>query len=189
MKKNALVWLLLSICFSLNAQTITELLNKADQYEKQIKEEDAYNAYKEVLKADSRHLLSLIKCSELASRIGKRQLDKATSIDFYNAAKVYAQRALTVDSTSDEANCVMAIAMGRMALVSSGKEKVINVREIKRFADAALKYNPNSYKAWHILGKWNFEVNNLNIIERAAIKLLYGGVPPASIENAIKFYE
>ena len=189
MKTATLIFTFLFPSLLLFAQTIPELLSKADQFEKQLKEEEAYGTYKDVLKQDPHNLKALTMCSELASRIGKRQEDKAKSVDFYNAAKIYAQRALNVDSTNDEANCVMAIAMGRMALISSGKEKVMHVKEIKRYADIALKNNPNSFKAWHILGKWNYEVSNLNAFEKAAIKLLYGGVPRASLDDAIKYYE
>ena len=180
-------------CFLFTAvarsQPVTELLTKADQLQKELKAEEAYSTYKEVVKIDPRNLTALIMCSELASGIGKKQEDKAKSLDFYNAAKIYGERALNVDSTNAEANCAMAIAMGRMAMVSSGKEKVIDVREIKRYADLALKYDAKSFKAWHILGKWNFEVSNLNGIEKALIKILYGGVPQASVDDAIKYYE
>ncbi|MGE5107735.1 MAG: tetratricopeptide repeat protein [Sphingobacteriales bacterium] len=174
---------------AVQSQTVAELFTKADQFEKQLKEEDAYSTYKEIIKTEPRNVKALTMCSELASRIGKRQDDKAKSMDFYNAAKIYAQRALGADSTSPDANCAMAIAMGRMSMVSSGKEKVMNVREIKRYADIALKYDPRSFKAWHILGKWNYEVSNLNGLEKAFIKLLYGGMPSASIDDAIKYYE
>lgn len=189
MKKYTLLQAFFISAIMASAQSPVDLLVKADQYEKQLKEEDAYSTYKEILKAEPKHLKALTMCSELASRIGKRQADKAKSMDFYNAAKIYAQRALAVDSIDSEANCAMAIAMGRMALVSSGKEKVMNVREIKRYADIALKTNPNNFKGWHILGKWNYEVSNLNGLEKAAIKLLYGGIPRASIDDAIKYYE
>lgn len=174
---------------SLCSQPVADLFVKADQFEKQLKEEDAYSTYKEIIKAEPRNVKALTMCSELASRIGKRQSDKVKSLDFYNAAKIYAQRALGADSTNAEANCAMAIAMGRMALVSGGKEKVVNVKEIKKYADIALKYDPKSFKAWHILGKWNYEVSNLNGLEKAAIKILYGGMPSASIGDAIKYYE
>ena len=189
MKTSLILSTFLFIFMPVFSQNIAELLVKADRFEKQLNEEEAYSTYKEILKADPKHLKALTMCSELASRIGKRQADKNKSIDFYNAAKIYAQRALNVDSTDAEANCSMAIAMGRMAMISGGKEKVVNVREIKRYADLALKYNPNSFKGWHILGKWNFEVSNLNAIEKAAVKILYGGVPKASIDDAIKYYE
>ncbi|MBI2730864.1 MAG: hypothetical protein HYX40_08960 [Sphingobacteriales bacterium] len=171
------------------SQTVNDLFVKAEQYEKQLKEEEAYSIYKDIIKVEPRNIKALTMCSELASRIGKRQPDKTKSMDFYNAAKIYAQRALTVDSTNANANCAMAIAMGRMALISSGKEKVANVKEIKRYADVALKYDPKSFKAWHILGKWNYEVSNLNGLEKAAIKILYGGMPAASMNDAIKYYE
>lgn len=189
MKTYTLFISLLFMTAIVTAQSVTELLTKADQFEKQLKEEDAYSTYKDIIKIEPKNLKALTMCSELASRIGKRQDNKDKSMDFYTAAKIYAQRALDVDSTSAEANCAMAIAMGRMAMVSSGKEKVANVKEIKRYADIALKYDPRSFKAWHILGKWNYEVSNLNGIEKTAIKLLYGGMPAASIDDAIKYYE
>ena len=169
--------------------TCYRITNKSRSTAKGIKSRRSLQHFKEVVKIDPRNLTALIMCSELASGIGKKQEDKAKSLDFYNAAKIYGERALNVDSTNAEANCAMAIAMGRMAMVSSGKEKVIDVREIKRYADLALKYDAKSFKAWHILGKWNFEVSNLNGIEKALIKILYGGVPQASVDDAIKYYE
>lgn len=189
MKTSALFFLLLLANTSIFSQSVDELFAKAHQLENQLKEEDAYTTYKDIIKIEPKNVKALTMCSELASRIGKRQDKKEKSMDFYTAAKIYAQRALAADSTNADANCAMAIAMGRMALVSSGKEKVINVKEIKRYADIALKYDPKSFKAWHILGKWNFEVSNLNALEKAAIKLLYGGIPSASIDDAIKYYE
>lgn len=189
MKTYTLLLFFLIYSGAAQCQTVAELFAKANQFEKQLKEEEAYSTYKEIIKTEPRNVKALTQCSELASRIGKRQNDKAKSMDFYNAAKIYAQRALKADSTSADANCAMAIAMGRMAMVSSGKEKVMNVKEIKHYADIALKYDPRSFKAWHILGKWNYEVSNLNGLEKTFIKLLYGGMPSASIDDAIKYYE
>jgi tetratricopeptide (TPR) repeat protein len=189
MKTTTLLLAFLTFSFAVQSQTIAELFAKAELQERQLKEEEAYGTYKEIVKAEPKNVKALTMCSQLASRIGKRQNEKSKSMDFYNAAKIYAQRALTADSTNAEANCAMAIAMGRMALVSSGKEKVMHVKEIKKYADIALKYEPRNFKAWHILGKWYFEVSNLNGIEKAAIKILYGGIPAASIDDAIKCYE
>lgn len=189
MKKISVCLAFLLVHFPAFSQSVEELFSRADQFEKQLKEEEAYSTYKDILKVEPVNIKALTMCSELASRIGKRQPDKAKSLDFYNAAKIYAQRALHADSTNADANCAMAIAMGRMALISSGKEKVANVKEIKRYADIALHYDSRSFKAWHILGKWNYEVSNLNMVEKAAIRLLYGGMPAASIDEAIKCYE
>ena len=59
----------------------------------------------------------------------------------------------------------------------------------RRYAELSLKADPNNYKAWHVLGKWHYEVSNLNAFERAAARLLYGGLPPASVQQAIACYE
>ena len=58
------------------------------------------------------------------------------------------------------------------------------------YADLAIKYNPNHAGAWHVLGKWNYEVSNLNFAEKAAANTLFGGIPEgASVANAIDCYK
>ena len=39
------------------------------------------------------------------------------------------------------------------------------------------------------MGKWNYEVSNLNAFERTAVKIIYGGLPAASLKNSIMYYE
>ena len=63
------------------------------------------------------------------------------------------------------------------------------VKDIRHLADAAIKLNPNNFKAWHILGKWNYEVSNLSMIEKAATRVFYGGLPDASFTASINAYE
>ncbi|MFZ4057448.1 MAG: hypothetical protein ACOYKE_04890, partial [Ferruginibacter sp.] len=46
-----------------------------------------------------------------------------------------------------------------------------------------------NYKAWHVLGRWHYEISNLNFIERAAVKIMYGGLPSASIKESITAFE
>ena len=63
------------------------------------------------------------------------------------------------------------------------------VKDIKAHADKAVKINPYNFKAWHIIGKWNYEVSNLNMLEKAATKVFYGGLPSSSFKAAIEAYE
>ena len=39
------------------------------------------------------------------------------------------------------------------------------------------------------MGKWNYEVSNLSAFEKAAVKIIYGGLPAASLNNSIMYYE
>ena len=71
----------------------------------------------------------------------------------------------------------------------SGKEKINAAKEIKKYVDKSIKNDPKNFKAWHVLGRWNYELGNLNIIERSAARLMYGSIPEGSITEAIIAFE
>lgn len=165
------------------------MLREADRLEALPDEKAAFNKFKLVLKSDPDNLQALCRASELCSRIGNRQTDVKVRDNYYAAAVSYAKQALRVKPQSDEANVAMGIAIGRTSLTKSGKEKIAAAKDIRHYAETALKYNPRNFKAWHILGKWNYEVSNLNFVEKAATRVFYGGLPNASLKNSIMAYE
>jgi tetratricopeptide (TPR) repeat protein len=171
------------------AQDVAALIKEGDRLESIPNEKAAFAKYKEVLKLQPINSYALNKCSELCSRIGKRQTDAKMVEDYYSAAKTYAGIALKVNPNNSESNCVMAIALGRSSLNRSGKEKINTAKEIKKYVDAAIKNDPNNFKAWHVLGRWHYEISNLNGIERTAVKLFYGGLPEASLSASIVAFE
>jgi tetratricopeptide (TPR) repeat protein len=189
MKLFFLFSLFFSPFFAATGQDIHALIKEADRLEAIPDEKAAFQKFKVVHKADPSNLYALTKCSELCSRIGNREPDVRARDSYYAAAVMYAKEALRLYPQSDEANVVMGIAIGRTTLVKSGKEKIAAAKDIKRYAETAIKINPNNFKAWHILGKWNYEVSNLNMMERAATKIFYGGLPNASLKGAIAAYE
>lgn len=177
------------ITVAATAQTADDLVKQGDLLEKQLKEDEAYQKFKEAIKLNPVHVHALVRCSELASRIGRRQPTKEKQMDFYQAAKIYAERALKVNPKDSEANVVMSLAYARMSLLKNGKEKVEYVREIKNYADRALAYNANNFKALFVIARWHFEVSNLNAVEKAAVKVFYGGLQKNSLDSAIHYYE
>jgi tetratricopeptide (TPR) repeat protein len=170
-------------------QDINALIKEADRLEILPDEQGAFLKYKEVLKLQSTNLHALSKCSELCSRIGQRQVDTKLRDDYYAAAKIYAETALKIDPLHSEANTSMAIMLGRTTLTKSGKEKVIAAKDLKKHVDAAIKTNPLNFLAWHVLGRWHYEISNLNFVERAAVKMFYGGFPPSSLKEGITAFE
>lgn len=171
------------------AQSVTDMMEEARQLEKQMKESDAFEKDKEILKIQPNDLDALNQASQLCSRIGNRQKSKDDKVNYFNQAKSYAQKALAVNPNSADANLSMAIAMGRIALISGAKDKVAASKDIKKYAELAIKFNPQLGQAYHVLGKWNYEVANLNVFERGAAKMLFGGLPDGSLQNAVTNYE
>ncbi|HAN65581.1 MAG TPA: hypothetical protein DCQ34_04585 [Chitinophagaceae bacterium] len=174
---------------TVRAQEIDVLIRDAEQMEATLKEKEAFRLFKEVLKKQPVHAYALTKCSELSSRIGHREKDNRVRDEYYQAAAIYARTALKYFPQDDEAHVAMAIALGRTALTKSGKEKIAQVKEIRQHAETALRLNPRNFKAWHIIGKWHFEVSSLNMMEKAAIKVFYGGLPQSSVKSSIEAYE
>jgi tetratricopeptide (TPR) repeat protein len=184
-----LVILSVLFCISAPGQDVTYLIKEGEQLEKSLKEEEALQKYLEALRLSPNSLSALVKCSEMSSIVGNHQKEKAKKTEYFEAAKTYAESALKQSENDPDANYVMAMAMGRMSMVNSGKDKAKYLRDIKKYADAALAANPQHTKSLFILGKWNLEIVSLNVTEKATLKVLYGGMPPASLSEAITNFE
>jgi len=184
-----LFFISLILPFENYAQDVDALLKEAQQLESVYKESDAFAKYAQVVRLQPSNLAILCKCSELCTYIGGREKDKLKKADYFKAGKTYATAALKINPNSSEANVVMAMAIGRLTLIASGKEKIASVNDIKLYAEKAIRLDPANFKAYHVLGKWNYEISNLNFLERTLAKLFYGDVPKASLPDAIANYE
>ena len=184
--------LLTILCVGLSAgiavsQSADELA-QADSLFDNYQEKEALAAYNDILDEDPENLSALWHSSLLYSRIGNELDSDDQEKEYYRTAKKRAERALEVDADNSQANFVMAVAMGRMALIVGAKERVAASRDIKKYAERSLAADSSNAGAWHVLGRWNYEISDLNFAERLAANVLFGGVPEgASTENAVEY--
>ncbi len=171
------------------SQDVNQLLKEAAQQEAAMHENEAFLKYAEILRQEPSNLISLCKCSELSSRIGARQPGKDKMEVYFIAARNYASAALRSNPNSSDANFVMALALGRLSLIAGTRERIILARNIKLYAEASIRLDPSNFKPYHVLGKWNFEVSDLNLAERSIAKIIYGGLPSASLKQSIYYFE
>jgi hypothetical protein len=186
--------LLLIVFLLLSAQLFSQqkdvLLKEAANLEKALKEEAALDKYKQVLATDSNNVKALVRSSELSAAIGARQHDKNAKTAYYNTARDYADKAISKDPKSADSYYVRAVAAAKLTEVETENKKLIaDVRDIKIYADKALSVNPDNGKANYILGKWNYEMVTMPWPKKAAVKVLFGGMPDATIENTCKYME
>lgn len=181
--------LLITLPFQIQAQDLNGLLKAAQRHEASFNDNEALNRYAEILRYQPNHLSALCKSSELHALTGRRLPTKEKQADYYYKAKTYAEQALRVNPNYSEANFVMAFALGRIALISSGDERINAVKDIKTYAEKAIQLDPRHYKAYHVLGRWHFEVSNLNAVERWLLKMAYGSLPKSSLESSLRCYE
>jgi tetratricopeptide (TPR) repeat protein len=181
--------LLLACSLTSFAQTEAEWIRKADAAEAALNENAAFEGFKQAIRLNPNNLYSQWKASELCSRLGKRQPTKEQQRAFYVAGKTYAANAIRINPNAADGYYAMSVAMGRLALSQSGRERINSVKDIRTYAEKAIRINPRHGRAWHVLGKWHYEVTNLGFFEKAGLKIIYGGLPPASLQESIQCYE
>ena len=168
------------------AQDVASLVDEGKKLEQKYKEEDAVVKYKQAAQIEPNNIKVLVKLAELHCSIGARQSSLDAKTYNYHEAKKYADAALRSNPADADANYIMAVVFGKLTEVETKKETVVSyVKQTKDYADKALAANPNMGKAWHVLGRWHLEVLTLNPVKKAAVNVLYGGLPAASIDEAI----
>ena len=182
--------LLSVITVTIYAQDTSSLLKEADSFEKQQKEAEAIDKYKQVLVSDPVQMKALVKLSELNVILGNIQTEKNNKRLYFETALSFAKRALDVDNNNADANYAMAMSAGKMTDVETDNRKIVAyVKDVKTYAEKALAINPNHGKANYVLGKWHYEMTNLSGIKKIAVKLFYGGLPDGNIDSAIQYME
>ena len=73
-----------------------------------------------------------------------------------------ARRAVTADPNNSQTHLSLAIVYGRIALDEPPRRKIEMSRLIKQEAETAARLDPKNDYAWHVLGRWNYEVANFN---------------------------
>ena len=101
----------------------------------------------------------------------------------------YAKRAVTADPNNAMAQLAAAVGYGRIAPYLDNKTKIAYSKLVKQYVDKSIALDPNNDLAYHVLGAWNYELANLNSILRVIAKLIYGEIPAASNEEAVKNFK
>ena len=120
----------------------------------------------------------------LADR-GKRAEQTDRKIALYERSLRAARTALTLDSTNAWAHLTTALAHGRLTLHVGTSERIRRSRSVKQHADRALRIDSTLAPAYHLRGRWHRRIADLNLLERALVKGLYGGLPNASFRQSV----
>ncbi|WP_456424535.1 tetratricopeptide repeat protein [Rhodocaloribacter sp.] len=83
----------------------------------------------------------------------------------------------------------LAAAYGNLALFKGGKSKVKIGRDVEQYAKKAIELDSTYAPAYVALGLFYREVSDLNWIQRSFAKVLFGGVPSGSKEDAAAMLE
>lgn len=111
---------------------------------------------------------------------------KADSEKHARRALEYARQAAKLEPSSAQAQLCLAVSYGKLTDFVNAKTKILYSRLILEHAKKSLEMNPKDDFAWHVLGRWHQGVANVNPVLRSLANVTYGGLPPASTEEAIR---
>ena len=175
---------------SLLAQDVDVLLKQAQNFDKEVKEPEAIEKYKEVLAVAPSNFKALYRLTELNAAIGSRQLKNPDKAAYFDLAQGYASQALATDSTNADAYYLMSLVSWKKSTVEEkNKEEVAFLRSWKEYADKAIALNPKHARATFLLGKWHFDMTKASVLKKAAAKTIFGGMAKWDIETGIALFE
>lgn len=171
------------------AADVTALLAAARAAEARLDSAGALALYLQADAAQPGDAAILQKIAKQYSDQVPDQQTKERKQDYANKALAYARRSYALEPNNAVHALALAICHGHLAVVGDARTKVEMSRVIKDEAERALRLDPTYAWAHHILGRWHYEVAGLSGIERFFAKLLYGGIPPASLAEGVAYLQ
>jgi tetratricopeptide (TPR) repeat protein len=177
---------LLGLAAMLRAADAGELVREALAAEAQLDSRAALRLYAQADAARPNDAFILQKIARQYSDLVVEQPDSEAKKRYAQTALDYAQRAVAL-KPDDAVNVLsLAVCHGKLAVYSDTKTKIRYSRLVKEEAERALALDPNYAWAHHLLGRWHYEVADLGATSKFFVRLLYGGLPPASFAEGIR---
>ncbi|HEX2852705.1 MAG TPA: hypothetical protein VHO24_05660 [Opitutaceae bacterium] len=161
------------------------LIQNARAAEAALNSARALELYLEADGARPNNPVVLQKIAQQYSDLVVEQSDVRIGKQFAQTALDYAQRAAALDPANAVNVLSLAVCHGRLALHSDTRTKLEYSRLVKAEAERALALDPRYAWAHHVLGRWHLELASLGGTKRFFVRLIYGDLPPASVEQGI----
>lgn len=167
----------------------TELVKQGDAADARFKPDVALESYLPAEKLNPNDASLLVK---IARQYAYRMADlssKAEQLKSGRTALAYAERAVKLAPKEADPHLAVAICLGKLSPLVSNKEGIEASHKIKTEAEMATNLNPKDDFAWHMLGRWNQELAQIGGVTRAVAMIVYGALPSASYDEAVKCFE
>lgn len=186
MKSRLMLLGVLGLAAMLRAADAGDLVREALVAEARLDSRAALQLFQQADAARPNDAFILQKIARQYSDLVVDQPDAEAKQRYARTALDYARRAVAL-KPDDAVNVLsLAVCHGKLAVYSDTKTKIRYSRLVKEDAERALALDPNYAWAHHLLGRWHYEVAELGVTSRFFVRLLYGGLPPASLDEAIR---
>jgi len=127
---------------------------------------------------------ALVRKASVEYELGRRSKIARERSAHFQQAEEFAKQAIKANPQGDEGYKWIAIALGAQAEDANVKTQIQLSRSVKENIEKALTIDPNDDISLLVLSRWHYKVASLAPWTRAVVRLVYGGLPHASMEKA-----
>jgi tetratricopeptide (TPR) repeat protein len=165
--------------------SFTNSLASADTAAKNGNLEEAIKIYKADQQAAGSNAVNLCTLSRRYCDLTFLTNSPSAQKDLVTHALACAQQAVQVAPSNATAHASLAVCYAKSCNYTDIKTKLAYSRIFKAEAEKAIALDPRQDVAYYLLGRWNYGIASVGILSKAYVKMVYGGLPPASFEGAI----
>ncbi|MEI8340262.1 MAG: hypothetical protein WCH43_01845 [Verrucomicrobiota bacterium] len=147
----------------------------------------ALDLFEKADKADPDRPEVLLRISQQCGELIATAKSSAEARSLAETSLTDAKRAVELAPDHAKAHLCLAIAYGRMTDFTSNRVKIEYSKFIRDETLKSLALDPTDEFAWHVIGRWHAGIAGLNPLLKFFTKLVYGGLPDASYEEAAKY--
>jgi tetratricopeptide (TPR) repeat protein len=166
--------------------SVEALTAQGDALDRQFQSAQALSVYQQalVMRPDS---------AELHRKIAKQYVEmvldepsRSTQVKLAQAGYDSALKAKALAPRDAEVRLTVGVAAARLAFHTNNPRRKMELSRVARDeAEMAIKLQPNYALAWHMSGRWHYEMSGLNPLLRMVAEAIYGKLPEASYEQAV----
>lgn len=171
-----------------SSEDIAKLMAEGDAYDAVLDNKNALDAYLQAEKLGATGAETLYRIARQYALLMNDTTSDEEQRRLGEKALQYSKRAVAADPEHAKSVLSVAICYGRLIRFQDTRTKVEYSHFVKDYADRALKLDPTDSYAWHVLGAWNYELAQMGPFARAFVRVVYGGIPPASNEEAERLF-
>lgn len=165
---------------------VTGFIQQGDVSDARHESRAALTALRQAEAIEPQNLGVLLRISKQYTDLIDATKSKDEAKAFAEKALDYGKRAVARDASSAKAHLNLSICYGKMTDFVGNKTKMEYAKIIRDEAQRSIDLDPKDDYAWHVLGRWHSGVANLNGVLKALAGFVYGGLPPASNEDAVR---
>jgi tetratricopeptide (TPR) repeat protein len=165
---------------------VTALIIQGDAQEREHHTRAALSTFRAAEQIEPRNVGVLLRMSKQYSDLIAESKPESVARSVAQKSLDYALRAVELDPRSAKAHLSVAVSYGKLTDFVSNKTKVEYSRLVRDETLRSIELDPTDDFAWHVLGRWHQGVANVSGVLKALAKVVYGGLPLASNEEAVR---